>query len=338
MSVKNKMVNDKWRRWIADNLLLGNDPASMHATMLAAGIASNDAQHEINVALTSTYLDCVERLRDRLTKRNRLLESVSKLKRLHPGARDVERRRCLSRSDFLREFYSQNRAVVITDMLDQWPAMQKWNLDYFVRVTGERAVEVQFGRSGDPNFEVNREKMKRTMLLEQYVEILRSADASNDFYLTVNNQGSNSEAFRELWQDTLSIPEYLDNDKPNLGHFWLKPPGTLTPFHYDLTNHFLVQVIGIQCILLISASESQRTYYRLHCDTSVDGRHIDFENVPALHDAIIQTVCLHPGEILFLPVGHWHSIETHDISCGMSFTNFIFDNDFISFYNIHNEV
>jgi len=37
----------------------------------------------------------------------------------------------LHRVEFLREYYAVNPPVVITGMMDDWPAMQKWGLDYF---------------------------------------------------------------------------------------------------------------------------------------------------------------------------------------------------------------
>jgi hypothetical protein len=41
---------------------------------------------------------------------------------------------------------------------------------------------------------------------------------------------------------------------------------------------------------------------------------------------------LNPGEVLFLPVGCWHFVEGLDISVTVSFTNFLWDNDFTAEY------
>jgi ribosomal protein L16 Arg81 hydroxylase len=331
-------VDDGWRKWIAENLLLGGDPRALHGMMVNAGVAPFEAEQELRTAIASPYLKGLDRVRARLAKRDWVLESISKVKRMHPEARTVERRHRLTRDEFLREYYSQNKAVVITGMLDDWPAMQKWSLDYFAATLGEREVEVQFGRNGDPDYEVNQPKLKRTMLFGQYVETVRHAGATNDFYMTANNSGHNKQAIKELWSDITQIPEYLDGSDPMDGFFWLGPAGTITPFHHDLTNNFMAQVIGRKRVLMIPASELPRTYNHLHCYTTIDGRNIDYDRFPSLREATMQEVVLVPGEILFLPIGHWHFVEGLDISCTMSFTNFVFDNDFSSFYHTYNGV
>jgi ribosomal protein L16 Arg81 hydroxylase len=331
-------VNDEWRRWIAENLLLGASRESMAAAMVEAGIAAGDAQQEIANAMANPYMLGAKRVGARLAKREWVLESISKLRRMQPGAAEVERRHRLDRETFLRDYYSQNRPVIITGMLDEWPATQKWSLDYFAERLGQREVEVQFGRDSDADYEVNQPKLKRLMPFAQYLEMIRTAGVTNDFYMTANNSGLNKEALAELWGDITQIPEYLDGRDPKNGFFWLGPAGTITPFHHDLTNNFMAQVIGRKRVRLIPASETHRTYNHLHCYSMVDGRNIDLHRFASLRDALMQEVILGPGEILFLPVGYWHFVEALDISCTVSFTNFVFDNDFSSFYTTYHAV
>ena len=66
---------------------------------------------------------------------------------------------------------------------------------------------------------------------------------TNDFYLTANNNSANRKVLPELWDDIVQIPEYLASTIPG-GFFWMGPAGTITPFHHDLTNNFMAQVIG----------------------------------------------------------------------------------------------
>ncbi len=39
-----------------------------------------------------------------------------------------------------------------------------------------------------------------------------------------------------------------------------------------------------------------------------------------------------PGDLLFLPVGFWHDVKGLSISMTVTFTNFVFSNDFSSNY------
>jgi len=332
------MVDDEWQRWIAENLVLGGHPDSLRSAMTGAGIPAAEAEAAIRDALASPYVRGGDLVRARLAKRDWLLETISRLKRLHPDSHLIERRHRLSGDEFLRGYYSQNRAVIITGMMDDWPAMAKWSLDHFARAFGEREVEVQFGRDGDPDYEVNQPRLTHIMRFGQFIDIIRHAGRSNDLYMTARNSDRNRQALVELWDDIVQIPDYLDGSDDKAAFLWLGPAGTLTPFHHDLTNNFMAQVIGRKRLLIVPANELPRAYNHLHCYSRIDGRDIDYERFPALREANLQEIILHPGEILFLPVGHWHFVEALDISCTMSFTNFIWDNDFASFYNTYDGV
>ena len=124
-------VDDDWRRWIAENLMLEGPPEVLLAVMKAAGIDHDEAAIEIQLAQQSPYLKGSELLRNRLRKRNWLIATYRKINRLHPRSSEIERRHKLSRQEFLRDYYTTNRPVIITGMMDDWPAMRKWNLDFF---------------------------------------------------------------------------------------------------------------------------------------------------------------------------------------------------------------
>ncbi len=139
--------NDDWRRWIAENLMVGHSPESVFEAMTSSGFSADEAALEVNAAVQSPYIKGSELLLSRLKKRDWLLAVYRKSNRLHPQSAEIERRYKLSRDEFLREYYSTNRPVIITGMMDDWPAMRKWDLDYFARRFGDRVVEVQMGRT-----------------------------------------------------------------------------------------------------------------------------------------------------------------------------------------------
>ncbi len=59
---------------------------------------------------------------------------------------------------------------------------------------------------------------------------------------------------------------------------------------------------------------------------------------PPLEAPQILECILNPGEILFLPIGCLHFVQGLDIAVTISFTNFVFDNDFYSFYTTNGPV
>ncbi|HYD79265.1 MAG TPA: cupin-like domain-containing protein [Paucimonas sp.] len=323
-------IDNEWRRWIAENIILGNHPAGLVQTLVQAGAAPRDAIAEVEAALQSPYIHGVQRLANRLAKRDWVLDIQRKLNRLRPAI--VERRHRLSADEFLHAYYCANRPVIITGMMEDWPARKKWNLDYFRGRFGRREVEVQFGRNADAEYEMNNVAHKRRMRFGEYVDLVENAGRTNDFYMTANNDGMNRRALAELWNDVVQVPEYLAPDPRSRGFFWFGPAGTITPFHHDLTNNFMAQVMGRKRLRLIPACEIAHLYNHRHCFTQVDGRDIDLQRFPAMATAQVTECVLEPGEILFLPVGCWHFVEGLDISITIAFTNFKWDNDFFSNY------
>jgi hypothetical protein len=272
-----------------------------------------------------------------LRKRDWLLAVYRKSNRLHPSSPGIERRHRLSRDEFLREYYSTNRPVIITGMMDDWPAMTKWSLDYFASNFGDRVVEVQMGRTAGANYEIEREKYISKTRFGDFVEKVRTVGETNDFYLTANNSSANRRVLPELWDDIVQVQEYLAADNPG-GFFWMGPAGTITPFHHDLTNNFMAQVIGRKRLKIAPSWDMPLMLNYLHCFSRVDGRATPPAPRPPLEQPQILEFILHPGEILFLPIGCLHYVEGLDISVTVSFTNFVFDNDFSSFYTTYGPV
>ena len=329
-SMSTVRVDDEWRRWIAENLLLGNQPQSLHERMISAGISHAEAMHELQEALNSPYVRGAQRLRNRLAKHDWVLDNQCRLNRLrHP---EIPRRHRLSREEFLDAYYTAGRPVIITGMMDDWPARSRWCPDYFKRHFGERMVEVQFGREGDAHYEINKIAHRKVMPFGEFVRLTESVESSNDFYMTAYNEGRNRTSLAGLWDDIVQLPAYLSNEGVNRGFLWLGPAGTITPLHHDLTNNFMTQVLGRKRVFVAAACEVGHVYNHEHCFSHVDARLIDLERFPLARDTPFLSCVLHPGEILFLPVGCWHFVEGLDITATVSFTNFLWDNDFTVAY------
>ncbi len=333
-----RMIDDEWRHWIAENLLLEASPEAVHAVLVEHGFEREHALCEIDSTLQSPYFQAGSRLRNRLRKREWMLSVYGELNRMRAGAACVERRARLSRDAFYEQFYFQNRPVIITGMFDAWPARKLWNFDYFRARCGLAEVEVQFGREADSDYEINQPVLKRTMRFGEYVDLVESAGVTNDFYMTANNASRNRTALATLWADAPAIGEYLDPAPTDAGYFWFGPAGTRTPFHHDLTNNLMAQVIGRKRVLLVPFTDTAHMYNHLHCYSQLDGGAIDVERFPSFEHARVIECTIEPGELLFLPVGWWHYVEALDVSATMTYTNFIERNDFGRTYSTYREL
>jgi hypothetical protein len=311
--------------------MVGATPDSVLAAMVGAGIPREEAGRELELAVSSPYVRGSELLLNRLQKREWLLAAYRKLDRLQPGSSEVARRHRPSRAEFLEGYYAANRPLIITGMMDDWPALRKWGLDYFAGAFGDRMVEVQCGRTAGDDYEVDSRKYTRTMPFAAFLDRVRAAGVSNDLYLTAGNHSQNRRALPELWDDIVQVPEYLDVRVPG-GFLWMGPAGTITPFHHDLTNNLMAQVVGRKRVRLAPSCDMPLMRNHYHVFSQVDGRVAAPSPYAGPDRPRILECILEPGEVLFLPVGWMHFVEGLDVTATVTFTNFAFDNDFSSNY------
>jgi hypothetical protein len=338
LSTVTRSFDEEWRRWIAENLLLDVPAAALREALLSHGFDAADITREIEAALASPYFHGASRLRNRLRKRDWIMSVYGTLNRLRASGGVIDRRERLSRDEFYEQYYCANRPVILTGAFDTWPARTLWNFDYLRARCGECEVEVQFGRDSDANYEINQPLHKRVMRFADYVDLVEHSGPTNDFYMTANNTSRNRTALSALWADVPVIGEYLDPASPDIGFFWMGPPGTRTPFHHDLTNNFMAQVMGRKQIKLVPLCDTPHMSNHLHCYSQVDGHAIDYSRFPSMRDAQLIECTLSPGELLFLPVGWWHYVEGLEASVTMTFTNFLERNDFSRAYGTYHEL
>lgn len=332
-------VNDDLRRQIAEQLLQLGDPEILVNNLVNQGLNREVARNEVFAAAAHPYMQVAKKLAVKIKKRDWILDSWRTLANTLPSSDVIERRDRLTGDQFLREYYSTNRPVVIRGMMDNWSAIEKWTPQYLSEHFGHLPVEIQANRNKDRNYETNMHLLKKEVLFSEYIEMVHGASsATNDFYMTAYNAVKNSESLKGMWKDIDLLPEYLNPQSPERGFLWYGPAGTITPLHHDLTNNFMAQVRGRKHVKLITAAHLPYVYNHLHCYSQLDMTNIDYDRFPLLRKAKILDVILEPGEILFLPVGCWHYVKGLDISITMSFTHFRFNNDFHSFYQTYNEI
>ncbi len=311
------------RQRVAERLLLGDSAEAILFDLVRDGVPLAAARDELAAAAGHPYLKAAAILQARLAKRDWLLESRARLERQR--LTEVPRRHALAALTFLNEHYTTLAPVVLTGLVDHWAA-RAWTLESLATL-GNPEVEVQGERESDPEFELNSIAHKRQMRWHDVLARLRDDPETNDFYVTANNSGVNRKALAALWHDVGDLPGYLAPRAGSDGFFWMGPKGTVTPWHHDLTQNLLLNLAGTKRVTLVSPLETPRMQNHRHCFSRFgsDARLVGTD-IPRL------TVDIGPGEILFLPVGWWHHVEGLSLTIGMSFTNFVWENDFASFY------
>jgi len=318
-----------WEKWLARNAMLRLDENEIVRIMASHGFGEELVRRELAELRSDPRYHAGAETAQILQKIESVLDIRHSLLGLLPSTGQVERRREVRRGEFLARYYARNTPVVLLDVADTWPARSSWTLDYFEQQLGDEMVEIMANRDTDLNYERHGEKHRMQVKFREYISYLRENPTGNDRYLVANNGVLDLPGAKRLRDDFESPAEYMDQAASTGRIFlWLGPGGTVTPLHHDVMNILLVQVSGRKQIQLIDPLRLRYVYNDYGVYSSVDAANPDYSRYPLFAQADPITVVLEPGEALFIPVGWWHYVKSLDLSTSLSFTNFVFPNEY----------
>jgi Cupin-like domain len=318
-----------WQKWLARHAMQRLGDNEIVSIMAAHGFGEDLVRRSLAELRADPCYQAGAEHAQSLQKIESVLDIRYGLLSLLPSAGQIERRREVRRGEFLARYYAKNTPVVLMDLADTWPARDKWTLDYFEQQLGDETVEVMTNRDGDPTYERRGEVHRTRMKFREYVGYLRENPIGNDRYLVANNGLLDLPAAKLLREDFDGPAEYLDENTSSGRIFlWLGPEGTVTPLHHDIMNIIIVQVNGRKRFTLIDPLRARYVYNDDGVFSLVDAANPDYSRFPLYANADPVTVVLEPGDALFIPVGWWHHVESLDLSASLSFTNFVFPNEY----------
>ena len=324
------------RALLAEGLAAGEDDAALHARLVGAGVSAASAKYEVDRIGKDPMAAALRRQGARMAKQEWVLANLDRLAREADGGFALD---TLDKPDpelFYRHYYEANRPAKLTGIVDHWPALTRWSLDHFEATCGQATVEAQVERERDGHYELAKDAHRRLVRFAELIDWLRRDETSNDIYLTAYNSGTNVAALGSLWDDLVPI-DLLAARGDRDGFFWLGPRGTLTPWHHDLTNNLLVQVVGRKRVRMAPPWAFARMKNSHHCFSDWANEPLPAGPGDADTPPVLETV-IGPGEAIFLPVGWWHQVEALDLSASMSFTNFRRPNAHVEDYASYGEI
>jgi hypothetical protein len=324
------MAQSDKRALLAQGLAAGEDDAALHARLVGAGISAAAAKYEVDRLAKDPMAAMLRRQAGRMAKQDWLLANQERLAREAEGGFALDMLADPEPASFYLHYYEANRPAKLSGIIDHWPALARWSLDHFAHVAGDAVVEAQVERERDPDYELAKDGHRRLIRFGELVDWLRKDEASNDVYLTAYNSGTNAAALAPIWDDMAPIA-ILDDTRPRDGFFWLGPKGTLTPWHHDLTNNLLVQVLGRKRVRMAPPWAFARMRNSRHCFSDWGNEALPAGDGDAATPPVLETI-IGPGEAVFLPVGWWHQVEALDLSASMSFTGFRRSNSHVEDY------
>ncbi|RDJ00739.1 hypothetical protein B5K05_33245 [Rhizobium phaseoli] len=323
----------QWIEWIARNLANGVSQAELASTMATKGFGQKQIETLTTEVISSPVFSVAKAFAWRANNLEGLMDIRNALLGGHPGHLTIERRSKLSSDEFFERYYAQNWPVVITDLVQQWPAFEKWSPDYFRKHYGEVVVDIQANRQTDPVYEVFLKGHTEKVTLGDFSQMVLEGGETNSFYLTANDRLLEHPSMRSLLEDFWPFEGlFRSDDRHGKQFLWFGPKGAVSPLHRDRLNVFMTQVFGRKRVKMISSQALHRVYNFESFFSQVDAENPDLKRFPKFAGVEVIDVELEPGDALLIPVGWWHHVRSLDVSINISLTNFARSNDFERFY------
>ena len=317
-----------WIGWIEENRILGIDEPQLIDILVKNGFDRSAAREQVSRA--SLEIKGAEKVARKVRKLEAMMAVYSELWLQSKPGKYVQRRTRLEPAEFFKSYYSVNRPVIFQDGLKACPALASWTPDYLKARCGNEMVEVMSGRSRDRDYEINSNQHKTRTRLHEFVDRVKQAGQTNDFYMVANNRSLESPNMQGLLNEVRILDNILDPARaPSRMFLWFGPGGTVTPLHHDAMNILLAQVYGRKTVTLIPSFQTPWVYNHIGVYSAVDCEKPDYSKFPLFRKVKPLKVLLEPGQVLFLPVGWWHHVRSMDVSISLSFTNFRAPNDYI---------
>lgn len=225
------------------------------------------------------------------------------MKREGLNLKEVDRVKNITKENFLKNYFQPQKPVIIEDYISNWPAYQKWSLDYIKQVAGDKIVPLYDNRP--VRHEEGFNQAHAEMKMRDYIDLLKSEPTKFRIF---------------LWNILKEVPE-LQNDFefPDFGIRLLKKLPMLffggkdsyTFMHYDidLANIFHFHFEGKKQCIIFDQQQNNYLYkvpHSLITREDIDFSNPDFNKWPALQKAKGYVANLNHGDILYMPEGYWH--------------------------------
>lgn len=194
---------------------------------------------------------------------------------------------------------------VIVGLVEHWPVF-RLDAAALKERFGFLQVQVRHGDYVAKAFTSQRQVA--SMSLSQYLDGLESPSGELPPY--VGNQNIDGIGSLCRW------PPYFK--QLDAARTWLGPAGTITPLHCDYLENLFAQIWGRKrftlypphCAQVLQAKQANPRLYKSTFDPDAP----DFQQFPAARGLRAVECIVNPGELLYLPAGWFHHVQSLDLS------------------------
>ena len=222
----------------------------------------------------------------------------------------------ISAEDFREKYLLPRKPVVIKDLARNWPAYQKWTMDYMKEIVGAVEVPLYDSSKADPAAPINAATTK--MKFADYIDLIKEKPTDLRIFLFDPIKSA-----PQLLEDYIAPKDLMGGFLDKYPNMFFGGEGSETFLHYDidLAHIFHTHFNGRKHILLFANKWKSRLYkipYATYALEDYDITNPDFEKFPALEGVQGIECFLEHGDTLFMPTGWWHYMKYLDGSFSIS--------------------
>lgn len=216
---------------------------------------------------------------------------------------EIPRVKTISKEDFYKNYVKKQKPVVVERLTEDWPAFQKWNLEYIREVAGDKIVPLYDDRpvSHKDGFNEAHAQMK----MSDYIDLLKKGPTNYRIFLyNLMNEVP-------VLRNDFKWPEIGLKLIKQLPMLFFGGENAKVFIHYDIdySNILHFHFHGEKQCILFDPEQTPYLYKVPHSLISredIDYDNPDFEKFPALQKAKGLICNLKHGEMLYMPEGYWH--------------------------------
>jgi len=218
---------------------------------------------------------------------------------------EIPRVQNISKEDFVTRYVKPQKPVVIERLIEDWPAFDKWSLDYIQEIAGDKTVPLFDNRPISSKYKFNEPHLE--MKMADYIDLLKSEPTKYRIFLY--------HILKEVpsLQKDFQFPKIGLKILKQLPMLFFGGENSKVFMHYDIdfANILHFHFHGKKQCILFPPSESKYLYKVPHALISredIDFNNPDFEQFPVLKNARGFITELNHGETLYMPEGYWHQM------------------------------
>ncbi|WP_129715942.1 cupin-like domain-containing protein [Pedobacter sp. SYP-B3415] len=222
----------------------------------------------------------------------------------------------ISRSEFEQRYLNPRKPLIIKKMAKNWPAYEKWTMDYMKEVVGDTTVPLYDSSKADPSKPINASAAE--MKFGDYIDLIKETPTDLRIFLFDPIKFA-----PDLLKDYRAPKELMGGFLDSYPNMFFGGRGSVTFLHYDidLAHIFHTHFNGRKHIILFDYKWKERLYqipFATYALEDYDVERPDFEKFPALQGVQGLEGFLEHGDTLFMPTGYWHWMKYLDGSFSIS--------------------